>query len=175
LIKVLYTRLPTGHAHEDIDAVFGTLSTYIKPLPLPTLEDFYSAIRDAFKDPSVKVDVIPVDIIPDYKFLGTIVDQSLSRLHKGVQTQHQWRFEASEVGPLFPRGCKTTYRAYSSAVVVEFEEKGILSCLTPVGRLTGLEATTVYVRDYPAADTYDDDQHVGYLLDKACQINNDGG
>jgi hypothetical protein len=154
---VLYTRLPTGHAHEDIDAIFGTLSTAIYSIPMPTLDDFYAAIHNAFKDPDTKIEVIPVDVIPDYTFLEKHIDNSLSRLHKGIQTQHQWRFEACEVNSLFPRGAKVTYRAYSSNKIVEFENKPRLSCLSTIGRLTGLEPTEAYMRDYPAKDTYTED------------------
>ena len=125
----------------------------------------------------MRVEAIPVDVIPDYSFLEKLVDPALSRLHKGVQTQHQWRFEACEVVPLFPLGCKTTYRAYSSPIVVEIEEKNCLSCLSPVGRTTGLEPTTVYVKDYPAVDTYDIDhspERIGvegfYLLRSDVQL-----
>lgn len=35
-------------------------------------------------------------------------------MHKEVHTQHQWRFYAVPVDPMFPLGCKTTYRAYSA-------------------------------------------------------------
>ena len=136
--------------------MFGILSTFIDKLVLPTLEDFYGAVRQAFKTPDLKVEAIPVNVIPDYSFLEDHVDPCLSRLHKGVQTQHQWRFEACEKNALFPRGCKTTYRAYSSAQVIEIEEKPRLGCLSAVGRLTGLEPWLLHVRDYPAKDTYTD-------------------
>ena len=45
-------------------------------------------------------------------------------MHKEVQTQHQWRFFAVPVDiPLFPNGCKTTFRAWGPDQVVEFVSK----------------------------------------------------
>jgi hypothetical protein len=75
--------------------------------------------------------------------LGSI-DNDLSRLHKEIQTQHQWRFEAVKEGIYFPFGCKTTFKAYSSNKVVEFEKLPRGQCCTPIGQYTGLEPSTTY-------------------------------
>ena len=45
LDQILYTRLPTGHAHEDVDGVFGTISTGIDGVAIPTFEAFEAAVR----------------------------------------------------------------------------------------------------------------------------------
>jgi len=68
----------------------------------------------------------------------------LSRLHKEVQTQHQWRFEAVPKSTYFPFGCKTAFKAYSSNKVVEFEKLPKGQCCTKMGQYTGLEPSTLY-------------------------------
>jgi hypothetical protein len=80
------------------------------------------------------------------------IDPQLANLHKGVETQHQWKFSAVSQNSFFPFGCKTVYRSYCSDKVVEFEMKNKLNCKTPIGELTGLEPKTVHVRWYPFAD-----------------------
>ena len=80
------------------------------------------------------------------------IDSKLSKLHKEVQTQHQWRFEAVEISQFFPLGCKTTFRAYCSDRVTEFVQKPKQQCVTDVGKILGLEAVAVSVRWYPTKD-----------------------
>ena len=73
-------------------------------------------------------------------------------MHKEVQTQHQWRFFAVPVDiPLFPHGCKTTFRAWGPDQVVEFVTKPKGQCLSKIGRYTGLEPVTVFCRWYPSS------------------------
>mmetsp|Transcript_3797 Transcript_3797/g.5355 ORF Transcript_3797/g.5355 Transcript_3797/m.5355 type:complete len:396 (-) Transcript_3797:578-1765(-) len=89
-------------------------------------------------------------------------------MHKEIHTQHQWRFFAVPVDPMFPLGCKTTFRAYSADQVVEFVKKPKGQCLSKVGRYTGLEPVTLFVRWYPTALC--DPNRVGveglYILEK---------
>ena len=70
---------------------------------------------------------------------------------KEIQTQHQWRFFAVPVDPMFPLGCKATFRAYSADQVVEFAKKPKSQCLSKVGRYTGLEPVTLFCRWYPSS------------------------
>ena len=73
-------------------------------------------------------------------------------MHKEVQTQHQWRFFAVPVDiPLFPHGCKTTFRAWGPDQVVEFVTKPKGQCLSKIGRYTGLEPVTVFCKWYPSS------------------------
>ena len=82
-------------------------------------------------------------------WLDGFLDKKLSNYAKVINTQHQWRFEAVQRSVLFPFGCKTTYRAYSSGKVVEIIKKPMIQCITPIGMLTGLEAYTTYCKWYP--------------------------
>jgi hypothetical protein len=52
----------------------------------------------------------------------------------------------------FPWGVKTTYRAYSSDRVVEFDVKCKDECLHEIGQATGLEPRTLYVAWRPSVD-----------------------
>jgi hypothetical protein len=102
-----------GHTHEDIDACFGTLKKILRGKTILTLEEFKQIVESAMAWRTVKWHVRDVMIIPDYqKYLEPCIDNKLSKLHKEIQTQHQWRFEAVPMSPLFPLGCKTMYRAY---------------------------------------------------------------
>ena len=89
-------------------------------------------------------------------------------MHKEIKTQHQWRFIAVKVDSMFPLGCKTTFRAYSSDQVVEFIKKPKSQCISKVGRYTGLECVTLYCRWYPSPEC--DKNRIGvegfYLLTK---------
>ena len=65
---------------------------------------------------------------------------------------HQWKFEAVEESQWFPWGVKTTYRAYCSDRVVEFDVKCKDECLHEIGQATGLEPRTLYVAWRPSVD-----------------------
>lgn len=168
LICRIFARLPTGHTHEDIDALFGTIYKSFKSTPVETLEDYATTLKDAFKNASkygFTASVEDVYCVPDYKaFLTPFIDKEFGKIHRFfsilaylhkylkptslicfrlTDTQHHWRFESVENSSYFPFGCKTAYKAYSSDQVVEFEKKNREKCLTPIGKLTGLEPTTV--------------------------------
>ena len=164
---VYFTRLPTGHTHEDIDACFALIWVCFRFSSCETLGMYKSAIEKAFSEGNLNSKTKDIMVIPDYQsFLEGCIDKKLARLHKEIQTQHQWRFEAIKPSVYFPLGCKTTYRAYSSDKVVEFIKKPKLQCISSIGQYTGLEATTLYCCWYPSPNC--DPNRVGiegyYLL-----------
>jgi hypothetical protein len=131
-------------------------------------------IEEAFKG-RLKVNVEDVHLIIDYESIfAASVDKHLGRLHKKMQTQHCWCFEAIEQSINFPLGCKVwliemfnycfivnnflfyfvqvTYRFCCSPQVVEIQKLSKETCVTVIGQLTGLEPSTVVCRWYPAAD-----------------------
>lgn len=168
--EIFYTRLPTGHTHEDIDAVFAIIWKSFRSKSCETLGRYRCGLEKAFKDSCLNVQLKDVYVIPDYKLLlEEAIDSKLGRLHKDDLTQHQWRFEAVHESIYFPLGVKTTYRAYSSPKVVEFKKIPKQQCVTPIGRATGLEPVTLHCRWYPAKDT--DPNRMGiegfYLLKKS--------
>jgi hypothetical protein len=91
---IYFTRLPRGHTHSDIDGLFGVIWKHCRPNVYETLEKHTSIIQNAFNGTNLKVNVKDVMVCPDYcTFLIGSIDNKFGRLHKGVQTQHQWRFE----------------------------------------------------------------------------------
>mmetsp|Transcript_3798 Transcript_3798/g.5359 ORF Transcript_3798/g.5359 Transcript_3798/m.5359 type:complete len:878 (-) Transcript_3798:1152-3785(-) len=166
---VYYTRLPTGHTHEDIDAAFAVIWSCFCSDPCETLQSYKKRIEDAFNKTSLHATIEDVLVVPNYrKLLGPCITKGFARMHKEIHTQHQWRFFAVPVDPMFPLGCKTTFRAYSADQVVEFVKKPKGQCLSKVGRYTGLEPVTLFVRWYPTALC--DPNRVGveglYILEK---------
>jgi len=137
--------------------------------PCETLQSYKKRIEDAFNKTSLHATIEDVLVVPNYrKLLGPCITKGFARMHKEIHTQHQWRFFAVPVDPMFPLGCKTTFRAYSADQVVEFVKKPKGQCLSKVGRYTGLEPVTLFVRWYPTALC--DPNRVGveglYILEK---------
>jgi hypothetical protein len=142
---VVYTRLPVGHTHEDIDAMFGHISVHCRNIVILTLTQFEKECKNAFDGKLVDVDVEDVYIIPN--FVGWLEGCiSVGRLHKESYTQHRWRFEAVETCAEFPFGVKTLYRAYASDRVIEIFKTEKSQCISRIGQLIGLEPVSVHCR-----------------------------
>lgn len=149
---IWYTRLPTGHTHEDIDGCFGTIWSALCAEPLVTMDDWRNAVKKAFNETTLVANIKDVWTVPDYSaVIEPCIIRNLGLMHREMQTQHQWRFRAVQSCFHFPFGCKTTFRAYSSDCVVEFIRKARHNCISEIGRFTGLEATKLYVRWFPSA------------------------
>lgn len=152
--KVVFTRLPTGHTHEDIDGCFGVIWRHLQGKVIPTLEKYKELAIEALSKDSkhnhYKVKVEEIMVLPDYDvLLAGCIDPKMSNLHREDATQHQWIFEAVNVSHYFQLGVKTTYRAYSADLVVEFKKKPKLQCVTTIGQYTGLEAFSTIVTSQP--------------------------
>lgn len=154
--QLILTRLPTGHTHDDIDAVFGVISHYLLSFDtIHTFEQFRVGLEKAFKhDKGLLCHVYDwLVCIPDYKrFYDAVLDKQLADFAKLEETMHVWRFDAVQVSQWFPMGVKTCNKAYSSDQVIEFIKKGRDECLSPIGAATGLEPVTVYCPWRPAPD-----------------------
>ena len=78
--KIVLTRLPTGHSHEDIDAVFANIWTYIRSQSILSPQQYKLFILQALKKRDISVHVEDVFAIPDYTaYLEPFVDPELSR------------------------------------------------------------------------------------------------
>jgi hypothetical protein len=60
---IYFTRLPTGHTHEDIDAVFAHVWVYFRIKPVHTLEEYKDGIEKAFRDSKLSVEVKDVMVV----------------------------------------------------------------------------------------------------------------
>ena len=157
IVKTIYlTRLPTGHTHEDIDAVFGHIWKWMRGTPIETLDDYCYGIQEAFESTKLKVKVKFIYMIPDYvKFFQRYIDPEFGNCARMESTQHCWLFQAVESSIMFPLGVKTLYKAYSSDKVVQLCKMNPASCHTSIGQLTGLEPiTTICNIWHPSRDNH---------------------
>jgi len=65
--EIIYTRLPTGHTHEDIDACFGVIRKHLFDNEYETLSMFKKLIEGAFISEKLNAEVLFINVIPDYK------------------------------------------------------------------------------------------------------------
>ena len=67
--EIIFTRLPVGHTHEDIDAKFGVLWVHFRSIPVLSPQQYAKEIKAAFNEGKNKIDVNVVDIfcVPEYK------------------------------------------------------------------------------------------------------------
>ena len=65
--EIVYTRLPTGHTHEDIDACFGVIRKHLFDNEYETLSMFKKLIEGAFISEKLNAEVLFINVIPDYK------------------------------------------------------------------------------------------------------------
>jgi hypothetical protein len=93
--KIVYSRNPTGHTHEDIDRAFAVLWEYFKIKIVHTPDEYAQAIVEAYKKESYclgfKKGVCDVNIVPDYTSWLEPHRGIQKRAHKEEYTQHQWR------------------------------------------------------------------------------------
>ncbi len=84
--NILFTRLPVGHTHDDIDGCFGFIWKYwYKYRNIINFSEFRQGVEQAFKDKDgTKCFVYDwTMIVPYYKiFYDPVLDARLSELHK---------------------------------------------------------------------------------------------
>ena len=64
--KMFYTRLPTGHTHEDIDAIFGVVWRWFKKQHTLSLSAFKLGLEECLAGTRYDVSVEDVLIVPNY-------------------------------------------------------------------------------------------------------------
>ena len=67
--KIIITRLPVGHTHEDIDAKFGVLWRHIRTLHVNTPQEYKTHIEHALNCKNISCEVEDIFAIPNYKAL----------------------------------------------------------------------------------------------------------
>lgn len=178
LVRVVwYTRLPPGHTHEDIDAVFGVISVSLRLKQILSLkafnEELLKALGAEVTYSKLQITIEDVYVIPGYT---DWISPYLGKFSYGFKTekaQLQFRFEAVEISEPFPLGAKVTWRAYSSDHVIEFEKKDPEQCVTAIGKATGLEPIQVFCTWSPAAhETIERSVEGIYLLKRMPFVDN---
>ena len=123
--RLVLTRLPVGHTHEDIDAVFGLLWKTLRTQNVTTAKEYSKKIILALskRNKHKFVKVIDMFVIPNYEaYFKECWDTTFGAFSKKELTQLQFIFEAVDKCEAFPLGCKVTYRTYSADKVIETYE-----------------------------------------------------
>ena len=145
--KVVLTRLPVGHTHEDIDGLFALIWRQLRDQFVLTPSQFTKLIKIALKK-KASVSVVDLLVIPNYtKVMKDCVDQDMARFGKEEWAQLQITFETCEVSALNPRGVKTTYRPYVQDMYVEIVEDAETD--TEYKSICGLIPQQCEVRNHP--------------------------
>jgi hypothetical protein len=89
--KIVYSRCPTGHTHEDIDRTFSVLWNHFAGLACHTPNEYKSIIYEAYEKGTYNVEVFDVHAVPDYNEWLKPHMGRMEKLHKLALTQHQFR------------------------------------------------------------------------------------
>jgi len=120
--KVVLTRLPVGHTHEDIDGLFALIWRKLRDEFILTPSEFVKLIQISLRK-KVVVTVVDLMVIPNYnKIMGGCVDPDLARWAKEEWAQLQITFKKVEKSDKHPLGVETTYRPYVQDEFVEIVE-----------------------------------------------------
>ena len=113
--KVVLTRLPVGHTHEDIDAVFGVIWSKVMNHNVLTPKQYKHLLLLSGREKEQTVKVVDLWSVPDYiKYFSPHINKHLGRYAKSQWSQLQIIFEATDLCERFPLGVKVRYRPYSS-------------------------------------------------------------
>ena len=148
--EILLTRLPVGHTHEDIDALFGHIWTSFRLNPCLTLSDYAEVVHRCFAGNSkVNVHMDDVYVIPDYYLYLKPHNDTLNRWAKEELSVHQIHIYAVLEDFLSPLGYRMRYRDFCSDRVVLLKQCSKIDAATEIGQLTGLEPVTHHVKWFP--------------------------
>jgi len=176
--KIVFTRLPVGHTHEDIDARFGNIWTQLRDKVLITPDDYSEALMHVFKDDSITTDVVDIFAVPgeviyekceitlyknfhrtDYKsWLETSMNPYFERCFRDDYTHLQFKFDYVGESEKFPMGVKLRIRPYSQDQYIEIVQVPEGRRETGVAQLLGLQPYCLQVHEGPADPTE------GYVL-----------
>jgi hypothetical protein len=175
--KIVLTRLPVGHTHEDIDSKFALIWKLIRGKFVITPQQYAAAVSTALTTPRLQCNVHDIFAIPDYdKYISPYIDKQLARYffktlvivlivciryakrsRTGMDwTQLQWTFESVPVSDYFPCGVRTKYRKYSADEVIQI----VPNADTP----GGYDIFDLEIKDYPAA--FDDQPEGMHVLER---------
>jgi hypothetical protein len=118
--EIYMTRLPTGHTHEDIDALFGHIWAAYRLKPCLTLSDYKNVVLNCFSgDSAIDVELQNVYVIPNYEKELKPCNDRIGRWAKEELTIHHIHIYATHLDFNRPLGYRFRYRDYCSDRVVE--------------------------------------------------------
>ena len=121
--KVVLTRLPPGHTHEDIDSVYGKIWKYLEGKAIYTPQAYERALRIALHKRNINVIIEDIICVPNYRmYMKDYVDAELTRCDKLRWTELEWTFEEVDKCVLYPNGVKVTYRKWTQDEVFVIDE-----------------------------------------------------
>ena len=136
--RIVLTRLPVGHTHEDIDGKFGVIWNHNKMFNIltPQRQAFLTKLAFACLTSSgkFKVDVEDVYAVPDYRrYISPYawLERVFKTTKENPLTQLQFIIEKVPVSEEFPLGARTMYRAYATPSAVEIVEKSMVPFIVP--------------------------------------------
>ena len=71
--RIILTRLPVGHTHEDIDACFGVIFEWFKKMNIHSPQDYKLKLQEALKFNKNAPEVEDIFVTPDYKKVFCII------------------------------------------------------------------------------------------------------
>jgi hypothetical protein len=78
--KVVLTRLPVGHTHEDIDSKFAVIWKRLRDKFILTPQHYGSCVQSALTTSKLNCNVHDIFVIPNYeKYISKYVDRQLAR------------------------------------------------------------------------------------------------
>lgn len=105
--KVVWTRLPVGHSHADIDALFAKIWKLARSLSITSPRQYTKIIERALKAPDKIVNVKDVFMIPNLvEYLEKYTDKDIRNYAKLDDTKLQLIFEAVPIPNDYPGGVK---------------------------------------------------------------------
>jgi hypothetical protein len=158
--KVVITRLPPGHTHEDIDGQFGVIWQHNWRKNIISPQDQKKFTIEAFKRSIQRgkiVDMVDIFAVPNYRAYF----KPHTNVSRGFQTdghrslgQLQWILTKTEKSVYFPNGVKTMYRAYPTdeAIEIVLRKHIPLKYRTETKTLSGLVPIRVSVVPRPTKD-----------------------
>jgi hypothetical protein len=143
--KIILTRLPVGHTHEDIDGLFALIWKKLRDEYIITPSQFSDLIAYSLRK-KARVVVNDVHAVPDYvKLLDGCIDKDLGRYAKEEWAQLQMHFDRNDNAHM---DCDISYQAYTQDEFIEVVQE-----VVPEGKearsLSGLVPQLCRVRRHP--------------------------
>lgn len=127
--KIVISRLPVGHTHEDIDSKFAFIWKRVRNNFVLTPLAYKRAIESSLTNDRAACEVIDIFAVPNYeKYIEPYIIPDFGRYARLSRTGDDWTqlqfiFDAVPISNYFPCGVRTTYRKFSADMVVLIEEE----------------------------------------------------